>query len=123
MSGGIAYVYDPDGSFAERCNTSMVDLEPVAPSDPETADDPGQPHQMPICAENAGMGNMLAFDAERLRILIERHRLLTDSELATALLEDWDTTLCQFVKVVPTDFRRALLELQAENEVAAAAAE
>ena len=66
---------------------------------------------------------MLAFDAERLRILIERHRLLTDSEKASALLDDWDTTLTNFVKVVPKDYRRALLELQAEREAAAAAAQ
>ena len=59
---------------------------------------------------------MLAYDAERLRILIERHRLLTDSENASALLDDWATTLSNFVKVVPKDFRRALLELQAERE-------
>ena len=122
MSGGIAYVYDPDGTFAERCNTAMVDLEPVAPADPETADDPGQPRQLSVSAEDSGMGYMLAFDAERLRILVERHRLLTDSEKASALLDDWAATLGNFVKVVPTDYRRALLELQAEREEAAAAA-
>src|SRR5690606_22128731 len=32
MSGGVAYVYDPDGSFAARCNRAMVDLEPVLPA-------------------------------------------------------------------------------------------
>jgi glutamate synthase (NADPH/NADH) large chain len=68
------------------------------------------------------MGNMLFFDAERLRILIERHRLLTDSEKANALLDDWETTLSNFVKVVPKDYRRALLEMQAEREGAVAAA-
>jgi len=69
------------------------------------------------------MGHMLNFDAERLRILIERHRLLTGSDKASALLDDWDTTLTNFVKVLPTDYRRALLELQAEREAAAAAAQ
>src|SRR5690606_34235883 len=32
MSGGVAYVYDPDGSFKDRCNLAMVDLEPVVPA-------------------------------------------------------------------------------------------
>ena len=45
------------------------------------------------------------------------------SEKASALLDDWDTTLTNFVKVVPKDYRRALLELQAEREAAAAAAQ
>jgi len=122
VSGGIAYVYDPDGTFADRCNTAMVDLEPISPADPEAADDPDQPHQLSVSAEDSGMGHMLRFDAERLRILIERHRLLTDSEKASALLDDWEATLNNFVKVVPKDYRRALLEMQAEREETAAAA-
>ncbi|MCZ6591814.1 MAG: glutamate synthase large subunit [Alphaproteobacteria bacterium] len=123
MSGGIAYVYDPDGTFADRCNTAMVELGPIAPADPEAADDLERPHQRSLSTEDSGMGYMLDFDAERLRILIERHRLLTGSEKASALLDDWDTTLTNFVKVLPTDYRRALLELQAEREAAAAAAQ
>ncbi len=123
MSGGIAYVYDPDKTFADKCNAAMVDLEPILPTGPEAADDLEPPHQLSVSAEDSGMGYMLAFDAERLRILIERHRLLTDSEKASALLDDWDTTLTNFVKVVPKDYRRALLELQAEREAAAAAAQ
>ena len=123
MSGGIAYVYDPDHNFADRCNTAMVDLEPVAPTDADATADLEPPHQLSISAEDSGMGYMLGFDAERLRILVERHRLLTGSEKASALLDDWDTTLGNFVKVVPQDYRRALLELQAEREAAAAAAQ
>jgi glutamate synthase (NADPH/NADH) large chain len=122
MSGGIAYVYDPDGKFPERCNTAMVVLEAIAPADPDAAADPGQPHQLSVSAEDSGMGYLLAFDDERLRILIERHRLLTDSENAQALLDNWQTTPGNFVKVVPRDYRRALLELRAEREEAAAAA-
>ena len=123
MSGGIAYVYDPEEKFAGRCNTSMVDLEPVAPTDLGASDDLEPPHQLSVSAEDSGMGYMLSFDAERLRILVERHRLLTGSEKASALLDDWDATLTNFVKVVPKDYRRALLELQAEREAAAAAAQ
>ena len=69
------------------------------------------------------MGDLLRFDGERLRILVERHLLLTRSARARALLQDWDAALAQFVKVMPLDFRRALTELRAERTVAAAAAE
>ena len=47
------------------------------------------------------MGDMLRFDAERLRILVERHQLHTGSARARALLDDWDEALAQFVKVMP----------------------
>jgi glutamate synthase (NADPH) large chain len=57
----------------------------------------------------------LRFDTARLRILLERHHLFTGSARARELLEDWDNTLASFVKIVPTDYRRALLELQAEQ--------
>jgi glutamate synthase (NADPH/NADH) large chain len=61
------------------------------------------------------MGDPLRFDAARLRILLERHHLFTGSAQARKLLEDWENTLASFVKIVPTDYRRALLELQAEQ--------
>ena len=66
------------------------------------------------------MGDLLRFDAQRLRILIERHHLLTGSKRARQLLEDWDNTVAAFVKVMPKDYRRALLELKAEREADAA---
>jgi glutamate synthase (NADPH) large chain len=122
MSGGIAYVYDPDKRFESVCNTAMVDLEPIAPADPAAADDPARPLQRPQGVENNGMGDMLRFDAERLRLLIERHRLLTGSERARELLEDWDTTLSHFVKVMPRDYRRALLSMKEDEDVAGIAA-
>ena len=123
MSGGVAYVYDPAGDFAERCNLSMVALEKVAPPDPEAAEDPERPRQRSVSAENSGMGDMLRFDAERLRILVERHRLMTGSARAASLLEDWDAALTHFVKVMPADYRRALLDLKAERTAPAVAAE
>jgi glutamate synthase (NADPH/NADH) large chain len=127
MSGGIAYVYDPNGRFESLCNRAMVDLEPVGrnafdPADPDAGDEAGRPRQRSVSAEDSGMGDMLRFDAERLRILVERHRLFTGSARASALLADWDNALAHFVKVVPKDYRRALLELKAEQQAAKAAA-
>jgi glutamate synthase (NADPH/NADH) large chain len=68
------------------------------------------------------MGDLMRFDAQRLRILIERHHLLTGSARARQLLEDWDNTVAAFVKIMPKDYRRALLELKAEREAAQMAA-
>jgi len=69
------------------------------------------------------MGDYLEYDAERLKILVERHLLHTGSARARALLENWDDAVKHFVKVMPKDFRRALLELKAERQSAPAAAE
>src|SRR5581483_327483 len=71
MSGGIAYVYDPAGRFARLCNMSMVEVAPVAPETAaERDDDEGRPRARSVSVENAGMGDPLRFDAERLRILV-----------------------------------------------------
>jgi glutamate synthase (NADPH/NADH) large chain len=112
MSGGIAYVYDINGDFRDMCNKSIVDLEAIGPADASEDDRPKQ--RAPSAFDN-GMGDMLRFDAERLRILVERHLLMTGSARARALLEDWDNALPRFVKVMPRDYRRALLDLKAEQ--------
>ncbi|MBL8675042.1 MAG: glutamate synthase subunit alpha, partial [Rhodospirillales bacterium] len=122
MSGGIAYVYDPDGRFESLCNGAMVKLEPVAPADPAATDHADRPRQRSISVDDSGMGDLLRFDAERLRILVERHLLFTGSARARALLGDWDAAVKRFVKVMPTDYRRALTDLAAERAAAKAVA-
>ena len=67
------------------------------------------------------MGDLLRFDAERLRILIERHLLYTGSARAKMLLEDWAAALPHFVKVMPLDYARALKEMKNEQAKAVAA--
>jgi len=118
MSGGVAYVYDPEGRFAELCNTAMVDLLPVSPERDEE-DGTGRPQQRPVSVEDYGMGDMLRHDAERLRILVERHKLHTGSKRAAELLDDWDNAVTKFVKVMPRDYAAALRQLEAEREEAA----
>jgi glutamate synthase (NADPH/NADH) large chain len=117
MSGGVAYVYDPQGRFGTLCNLAMVDLEPVGPtaSNVQSIDEVRRPRQRALGAHDSGMGDMLVFDAERLRILIERHFLHTKSERARLILEHWDVALAHFVKVMPKDYRRALTDLEAER--------
>ena len=86
----------PRRASTQLCNTAMVELEPVGPADPavaDDADDPARPRQRALDVEDSGMGDMLRFDAERLRILIERHHLHTGSARARELLENWDDAL------------------------------
>ncbi len=116
MSGGIAYVYDPAGRFKSLCNMAQVDLEPIAAP---SADGPNRPRQRSVSVEDNGMGDPLGFDAERLRILVERHLLFTGSNRARTLLENWDAALKNFVKVMPRDYRRALMDLRKETLAAA----
>jgi glutamate synthase (NADPH/NADH) large chain len=123
MSGGIAYVYDEHSQFRKLCNMSGVELEPVGVAELGLADEPGRPRQRGSSVDDNGMGDPLRFDAERLRILVERHLLFTGSTRARFLLEDWDSALSRFVKVLPRDYKRALLELRAEATAASAAAE
>ena len=73
--------------------------------------------------DDNGMGDMLRFDAERLRILVERHHLHTGSARARELLEDWDNALKSFIKVMPKDYKRALLQARDRAAAKAVAAE
>jgi glutamate synthase (NADPH/NADH) large chain len=122
MSGGIAYVYDPEGAFPDRCNHAMVSVEPIDAAR-GAGDDPHAPRQRAPSVENSGMGDMLRFDSERVRILVERHLLHTGSRRAQYVLDNWEQAIGHFVKVMPSDYRRALTELNAEREAAVIAAE
>ncbi len=125
MSGGVAYVYDVDGNFRDLCNLAQVDLLPISADEDEDAEDnwcTGRPQQRGRSVEDMGMGDMLRHDAERVRILVERHKLHTGSKRAAALLDDWDNTLTKFVKVMPRDYARALQQLEAEREESASVA-
>src|SRR6185437_9004984 len=102
MSGGVAYVYDPKGEFETLCNPAMVTLSRVEPA--RGGDDPEAPRQRSVSVENSGMGDMLRFDAERIRILVERHLLHPGSARAKAMLADWEATISKFVKVMPVDY-------------------
>src|ERR1700679_250276 len=90
----------------------------IAAAELGLADAPGRPRQRSVSVEDNGMGDPLRFDAERLRILVERHLLFTGSGRARSLLENWESELAKFVKVMPGDYRRALLDLRAEQEAA-----
>ncbi|MFM9044622.1 MAG: hypothetical protein ACKOL0_02260 [Solirubrobacterales bacterium] len=87
MSGGIAYVFDPDEVFDEKVNPAMAN-QIEEPSDG---------------------------DLEEVRELLEEHVTRTDSDVAAAILADWEGQSRYFVKVFPTDYKRVLAELEAED--------
>jgi glutamate synthase domain-containing protein 2/glutamate synthase domain-containing protein 1/glutamate synthase domain-containing protein 3 len=110
MSGGVAYVLDEDGQFAQRCNSAMVRLERVlSAADQEAASAPGTWHR--------GQS-----DEAQLRSLIEAHLRWTGSAKARQVLDHWADSRSRFVKVMPTEYQRALGELHARAQAAASAA-
>ncbi|PQM55113.1 MAG: glutamate synthase large subunit [Rhodobacteraceae bacterium] len=123
MSGGIAYVLDEDGSFPERCNLSMVELEPIPEEDDLMESEQHQSGDIEHHGRVHLTSDMTRYDDERLKFLIERHASLTKSEKAFQILSDWDNCRPKFVKVMPTEYRRALEEIQEKQESAGVAAE
>jgi glutamate synthase (NADPH) large chain len=79
MSGGFAFVFDEDANFDARCNKEMVELEAIGVA-----------------------------DAEMLHALLEEHVQRTASRKALELLDSWEVVVSKFVKVVPSEYRRAI---------------
>ena len=117
MSGGVAYVYDPQHSFAGRCNTSMVKLSPVATEAEQDSED-----EALVAAGKGRLRHRDSADEVLLRGLIERHLQLTGSTLALALLDGWSHARANFVKVFPDEYQRALGEMYARKLAAKAQA-
>jgi glutamate synthase (NADPH/NADH) large chain len=120
MSGGVAYVLDEDGDFAQRCNMAMVELEPV----PEEDDLLEKLHHHGGDIAHMGRvdvsGDMTRHDEERLYQLISNHMHFTGSTRAKTILENWAGYRAKFRKVMPVEYRRALIEMeQARMAVAA----
>jgi glutamate synthase (NADPH/NADH) large chain len=100
MSGGVAYVYDEDGRFGRRCNTSMVALEAVLPREQQAG---------PAEGLHRGMA-----DEALLKKLIEDHHRWTGSLRARELLDHWAEARGKFVKVFPHEYKRVLGERAAK---------
>jgi len=88
MSGGVAYVWDPEGEFLTRCNLGTVELEKV-----ETAGDKSELHN-----------------------LVHLHHKHTGSTVARRVLDQWPEVLKHFIKVMPTDYKRVLAERKKHDE-------
>jgi glutamate synthase (NADPH/NADH) large chain len=113
MSGGIAYVLDEHGDFEQRCNLAMVELEPIPAEDSALEQLDHQGGDLETHGRVDISHDMTRYDALRLRRLIERHVHYTDSARGREILDNWDEYLPKFVKVMPVDYRRAMLEMQA----------
>ena len=109
MSGGIAFVYDEDGQFGSRCNTSMVSLGKVLPTAEQEAGDAS------AVAWHQGMT-----DEALLRRQVEDHHKWTGSLRARYILDHWVESRGKFVKVFPNEYKRALSERMAKAAAAAA---
>ena len=116
MSGGVAYVYDADGTFAAHCNTAMVELVKVTTEADQNAAD-----EELVTAGRGRARHMGAADEPQLRELVERHLRFTGSTLALRLLDNWDAARGRFVKVFPNEYQRALTEMHAAQNVKLAA--
>ncbi|PWJ73868.1 glutamate synthase (NADH) large subunit [Pseudaminobacter salicylatoxidans] len=112
MSGGVAYVLDEEGDFAERCNMAMVELEPV----PEEDDMLEKLHHHGGDIAHKGRvdvsGDMTSHDEERLYQLISNHVHYTGSGRARQILDNWADYRPKFRKVMPVEYRRALIEME-----------
>jgi len=115
MSGGIAYVLDEDNTFASRCNLSMVELEAVLAEEEAIALHYHQSGDLDTHGRVDVMSDMTRFDAERLHQLIANHARYTGSTRAAHILEHWNEYLPRFRKVMPVEYRRALMELKAQE--------
>jgi len=118
MSGGIAYVYDGDGTFAACCNTAMVELGPV-----ETEGEQARVERELVASGKGRLRHAGRADEALLRELIERHLRFTGSTVAHALLDGWEVARTKFVKVFPHEYKRALGEMYAREAPKPAAAE
>ncbi|MDE1893511.1 MAG: glutamate synthase subunit alpha [Xanthomonadaceae bacterium] len=108
MSGGVAFVYDPDGTFERRCNFDMVALEPVL----STVE---QELRVAVSLWHAvERGGLRSTDEAILRQLVEAHFRYTGSFRAKAILHDWQASRARFVKVMPGEYKRALVEAHRE---------
>ncbi|MEO8754873.1 MAG: glutamate synthase-related protein, partial [Casimicrobiaceae bacterium] len=117
MSGGLAYVYDADGTFAQRCNPAMVTLEPLQTEAAQSA------AEKELAASGKGRTRHRGqLDETLVRGEIERYLRFTGSTLALALLDNWEAARARFVKVFPHEYRRALTELHAKLPQPAVAA-
>ncbi len=111
MSGGIAYVLDEAGDFERNCNLAMVELEPVEAEEEVMQRLMGQQGDLESHGLVEVMSDMTKHDAERLYALIARHAHYTNSAKAKAILADWRTYMAKFKKVMPVEYRKALIAM------------
>ncbi|WP_299889013.1 glutamate synthase large subunit [uncultured Lacinutrix sp.] len=89
MSGGIAYIYNPNNTFEKQCNKEGLNLDPLVETE----------------------------DISELKALIEKHYNATLSPLGQSILENWEKELPKFIKVLPEEYKQALIRLEEEQTI------
>lgn len=100
MSGGIAYVWDPNDELAAKMSDGAFELSHVLPASEQGSDEPLHYGQK---------------DEVLLKRLVERHAELTGSPTAREMLADWPAALGRFTKVFPLEYKHALASLKKEE--------
>ncbi len=89
MSGGIAYVYDPENKFTNGlCNTETIEFEEISSK-----------------------------NATELKEIIQRHVVYTNSNRGKEILADWNKNSKHFVRIMPTEYKAALKRLETEEAI------
>jgi glutamate synthase (NADPH) large chain len=111
MSGGVAYVYDADGTFKSHCNLSMVALETVLTETEQN----GQDHEL-IAQGKGRKRHRATSDEALLKSLVDHHLRVTGSSVALKIADNWANERKKFVKVFPHEYKRALTEQYAAEK-------
>ena len=104
MSGGIAYVLDEKNNFNNLCNLGMVKIEKIDI----------QKKSKDFINKDI-TSNLLNFDEQRLKLIIQRHFKYSKSLKAKEILDNWGFYIRKFIKVVPMDFEKALINMESEQ--------
>ena len=104
MSGGIAYVYDKNNAFRDKCNFAMIEIQELNNND---------------ISSFSNLFNKYTFlenDQIRIKEMLKRHTNYTNSPKSSFILNNFDEEIKNFVKVVPTDFKKAIEDRKLENK-------
>ena len=103
MSGGIAYVYDKNKVFQDKCNFAMIETQELNHND------------ISSLSKLFNKYTFLENDQIRIKEMLKRHSNYTNSPKSNFILNNFDEEIKNFVKVVPTDFKKAIENRNLEN--------
>ena len=106
MSGGVAYVFDPDDKINNYLNTEMVNIDDLENSGINNSK---------YGNEFSASENILIDDDLRIRFLIDKHIKYTDSNLAKNIINSWENNLKFFKKIMPIDYKKVLVQNESNN--------
>ena len=108
MSGGLAYILDPDNSFQDKCNMSLIEITKVQKSKFFNKNNLNY---------NTITSDMLAYHQERLYYLLSRHYSYTKSSVASEILKNFSNEMKKFKIVIPKDYKKALIDIKNQESL------